>query len=133
MALLSSTVTETENLVIQSFFEKVIERCNSWQDKNDRNPPRAHLHGSPTPYRFNHPHLAYPAIEGERWDEGLIARVHVHPSISGSPKWTPFFTLILGCFLRSRFVSPLWIRQILKSVEAHCSTTRAFPRNLRMK
>jgi len=45
-------------------------------------------------------------VQGER----LMARVHAHPRSIG-PKMDSLLYAILGCIPRSRFVSPLWIRQ----------------------
>jgi hypothetical protein len=77
--------------------------------QENQNAPSS-LSRSPTPCRFNHPHLASRVNESERWvSEGrrLMARVHAHPRSKG-PKMDSLYT-ILGCLLRSSFVSPLWI------------------------
>ena len=68
---------------------------------------------SPTSCRFKHSHLASRVSQGER----LVARVHARPRSMG-PKMDTLLYAILGSLLRNRFILPLWIRQILKGVEA---------------
>jgi hypothetical protein len=84
------------------FWEKfpIPHRSNTREPKSA---PRSLLR-SPTPCRFNHPHLTSRVSQGER----LVARMHAHPRLMG-PKIDSLLYAILGSLLRNRFIPRLWI------------------------